>query len=153
MVRPDFITMLGSIQACSNLSSYGLIEGYEIFNSMRRECGVEPNMEHFVCVVGLLGRSGKLKEVEAFINEMRVTPANEVWCALLGACGLYGNISKAERVAKKLSIQDPEGKVWRVAPSNIYASKDQWENAAKVRAELRQAERIKNGGWSIAEVG
>ncbi|KAK6263154.1 hypothetical protein QUC31_008970 [Theobroma cacao] len=149
--NPNAITFTNILSACSHA---GLVEeGYEIFNRMRREYGVEPSMEHFVCVVDLLGRSGKLEEAEDFIKEMPVTPANDVWCALLGACGFHGNITIAERVAKKLSVLDPEGKVWRVALSNIYASRGQWGNAAKVRAQLRQVEGVKKErGWSTVEV-
>ncbi|XWS48888.1 hypothetical protein CRYUN_Cryun13aG0115300 [Craigia yunnanensis] len=148
--KPNSITFTNILSACSHA---GLVEvGYEMFNCMK-EYAVEPSMEHFVCLVDLLGRSGKLEEAEAFIKEMSVTPSNDVWRALLGACGFYGNISIAERVANKLSIQDPEGKVWRVSLSNIYACRGQWENAAKVRAGLRQVEGMKReGGWSIVEV-
>ncbi|XVF13070.1 hypothetical protein REPUB_Repub08aG0176100 [Reevesia pubescens] len=148
--KPNAITFTNILSACSHA---GLVEeGYEIFDSMR-EYEVEPSMEHFVCMVDLLGRSGKLEEAEAFINKMPISPANDVWSALLGACGFYGNISIAERAAKKLSIQDPQGKVWRVALSNIYASKGQWENAAKLRVQLRQIEGMKKeGGWSIVEI-
>ncbi|XVE57948.1 hypothetical protein DITRI_Ditri04bG0130400 [Diplodiscus trichospermus] len=148
--KPNSITFTNLLSACSH---GGLVEeGYEIYNSMR-EHGVEPSMEHYVCMVDLLGRSGKLEEAEGFIKEMPVTPSNDVWCALLGACGFYGNISIAERVANRLSIQDPQGQAWRVSLSNIYACRGQWEKAAKVRAQLRQVEGMKKEqGWSTVEV-
>ncbi|XVF51426.1 hypothetical protein PTKIN_Ptkin04bG0184500 [Pterospermum kingtungense] len=148
--KPNSITFTNILSACSH---EGLVEeGYELFNRMR-EYGVEPSMEHFVCMVDLLGRSGKLEEAEAFIKNMPVTPSNDVWFALLGACGYQGNISIAERVANKLSIQDPEGKVWRISLSNIYACRGQWEDAAKVRAQLKQVEGMKKErGWSGVEV-
>ncbi|KAG4187657.1 hypothetical protein ERO13_A08G115000v2 [Gossypium hirsutum] len=147
--KPNAITFTNILSACSHT---GLVEeGYEIFNRMQKEWGVEPGMEHFVCMVDLLGRSGKLEEAEAFIKEMPITPSNDVWYALLGACGFHGNICIAERVAEKLSIQDPEGIVWRVALSNIHASRGQWEDVVKVRAQLRQGMK-KDGGWSTVEV-
>ncbi|XP_022736657.1 pentatricopeptide repeat-containing protein At4g39530-like [Durio zibethinus] len=148
--KPNAITFTNILSACSHA---GLVEeGYKIFNRMR-EYEVEPSMEHFVCVVDLLGRSGKLEEAEAFIKDMPVTPANDVWYALLGACGFFGNISIAERVAKKLSVQDPEGKAWRVALSNVYASRGQWEDAAKMRSQVMQVEGMrKEVGWSTVEV-
>ncbi|MBA0826463.1 hypothetical protein Goarm_011310 [Gossypium armourianum] len=147
--QPNAITFTNILSACSHT---GLVEeGYEIFNRMQKEWGVEPSMEHFVCMVDLLGRSGKLEEAEAFIKEMPITPSNDVWYALLGACGFHGNICIAERVAEKLSIQDPEGIAWRVALSNIHASRGQWEDVVKVRAQLRQGMK-KDGGWSTVEV-
>lgn len=148
--KPNSITFTNILSACSH---DGLVEeGYELFNRMR-EYRMEPSMEHFVCMVDLLGRSGKLEEAEAFIKNMSLTPSNDVWFALLGACGYYRNISIAERVANRLSIRDPDGKVWRVSLSNIYAYRGQWEDAAKVRARLRQVDGMKKeGGWSTVEV-
>ncbi|KAL4339195.1 hypothetical protein GQ457_08G028230 [Hibiscus cannabinus] len=149
--KPNAITFTNILSACS----HGRLvdEGFKIFKSMQKEYAVEPRMEHFVCMVDLLGRSGKLEEAEAFIKGMPIKPSNDAWYALLGACGFHRNICIAERVAEKLSAEDSEGIVWRVALSNIYACRGQWDDAARVRAQLRQVEGTKKeGGWSTVEV-
>ncbi|GMI95501.1 hypothetical protein like AT4G21300 [Hibiscus trionum] len=149
--KPSAITFTNILSACSHTRL--VEEGFKIFKGMQEEYGVEPSMEHFVCMVDLLGRSGKLEEAEAFIKGMPIKPSNNAWYALLGACGFHRNICIAERVAKKLSVQDPEGIVWRVTLSNIYACRGQWDDVARVRAQLRQVEGMtKEGGWSTVEV-
>ncbi|KAE8672475.1 MYB103 protein [Hibiscus syriacus] len=129
--RPNAITFTNILSACSHTRL--VEEGYEIFKSMQKE-------------------SGKLEEAEAFIKGMTLKPSNDAWYALLGACGFHGNVCIAERVAEKLSIQDPEGIVWRIALSNIYGYRGHWEDAERVRAQLRQLEGVKKGRWSTVEV-
>lgn len=149
--KPNAITYVNILSACAHS---GMVkEGFEVFRCMYRD-GVEPSMEHFVCMVDLLGRSGRLEEAEAFIEEMPVKPGPEVWGALLGACGLFGNITMAERAAKQLSTLEPESRIWRVALSNVYASVGNWESAAKMRAEMKGLKGTgKEAGWSSVEVG
>ncbi|KAL7188967.1 hypothetical protein ACSBR1_038767 [Camellia fascicularis] len=148
--QPNAITFVNILSSCAHA---GLIEeGIEIFDSMNRDYGIDPRMEHVACMVNLLGRSGKLKEAEAFV-EMTVKPGPDVWGALLGACALFSNVEIAERAASKLFVLEPNSSVWRVAMSNVYASVGRWEDAAKVRVEVRELEELrKEGGWSSVEV-
>ena len=46
------------------------------------EYGVEPVMEHHVCVVDMLGRCGRLNEAYEFIKSMAVKPDHGVWGAM-----------------------------------------------------------------------
>ena len=149
--RPYAITFTSILSACAHT---GLVaEGFEIFKSMKEEYGLEPGIEHFACMVDLLGRAGRLEEAEAFIHKMPIKQGPEVWGALLNGCGLFGKPDIAERAAKKLSCLEPKSKTWRVALSNVYARADRWEDAAMVRAEMRSEEHLhKEGGWSSVEV-
>ncbi|XP_057967045.1 pentatricopeptide repeat-containing protein At3g57430, chloroplastic-like [Malania oleifera] len=151
MCQPNAISFVSVLSACAHA---GLVdEGLEIFSCMERVYSVEPRMEHFGCVVDLLGRSGRLEEAEAFVRRMPLSPGPAVWGALLGACGVFGNVEIAETAAEKLSILEPDGKVWRVTLANVYARVGRWKDAAKVRAEMRGSEGLqKEGGWSSVEV-
>ncbi|KAF8379579.1 hypothetical protein HHK36_029020 [Tetracentron sinense] len=150
-VQPNVITFVNVLSACGHS---GLVEeGFELFNSMGSKYGIEPSMEHFACMVDLLGRSGRVEEAEDFIKNMPLRPSPAVWGALLGACGLLGNVEVAERAAEKLSVLEPESKVWRVVLSNVYAGVGKWEDAAKVRAEMKGSEGMrKEAGWTSVEV-
>lgn len=149
--KPNEITFASVLSACSHS---GLIEeGFEIYECMKTEYGIDQRMEHFACMVDLLCRSGRLEEAEAFIEKMPVIPAPDVWGALLGACALFKNVEIAERAATKLSTLEPNSNVWRVAISNVNASVGRWEEAEKARAEVRRSEELKKGeGWSSVEV-
>ncbi|RWR80899.1 pentatricopeptide repeat-containing protein [Cinnamomum micranthum f. kanehirae] len=149
-LQPNAITFVNVLSSCSHS---GLItEGCECFNSMTTDHGLEPSMEHFACMVDLFGRSGRLREAENFIDEMPVRPSPAVWGALLGACGLFGKVDVAERVAEKLVVLEPKSKIWRVALANVYAGNGRWEDAARVRGEMKGELLRKEAGWSSVEV-
>lgn len=145
---PNSITFTNVLSACAHA---GLLEeGFEIFNCMEREYSVEPNEEHFACMVDLLGRSGRIDEAEAFVEKIPQIPGQDVWGALLSASMLSGNVRIAEKAANMLAVLEPNSTVWRIALSNVYANAGRWSEVAKVRAELRGSEGFrKEGGWSI----
>ncbi|RZC70286.1 hypothetical protein C5167_033413 [Papaver somniferum] len=83
-IAPNYVTFVGVLSACCHA---GLLEvGKEIFLSMKRVYGIEPGIEHYGCMVNLLGRGGKLAEAEELINGMLCEPDIVVLGALLGAC-------------------------------------------------------------------
>ncbi|KAF8765370.1 hypothetical protein HU200_008513 [Digitaria exilis] len=148
---PNAITFVSVISACSHS---GLIsEGYKCFKSMRTEHGIEPSMDHYACVVDLLGRSGRFAEVEEFISDMPFPPNSSIWGPLLAACQLHGNVDLAEKAANELSALEPESDIWRVSLSNTYASAGRWKDAAKIRTEMRRVGLRKETGWSFVDVG
>jgi pentatricopeptide repeat protein len=148
---PNAITFVSVISACSHS---GLVsEGHKCFESMGRDHGIEPSMDHYACVVDLLGRSGRFAEAEQFIRDMPVRPDSTIWGPLLAACQLHGNVDLAEKAAKELSALEPESDIWRVSLSNTYASVGRWRDAAKIRSEMRRVGLRKETGWSFVDVG
>lgn len=86
-LRPNSITFVGVLNACSH---GGLVElGYEIFQSMETVHGIEPQVEHYGCMVDILGRVGRLEEAYNFIGKMRVQADDKMLCALLSACKIH----------------------------------------------------------------
>ncbi|KAF7085076.1 hypothetical protein CFC21_088561 [Triticum aestivum] len=148
---PNAITFLNVISACSHS---GLIsEGYKCFESMRRDHGIEPCMDHYACVVDLFGRSGRFSEAEEFIRDMPVPPNSSIWGPLLAGCRLHGNVDLAEKAAKELLALEPDSDIWRVSLSNIYASAGRWKDSAKIRTEMKRVGLRKETGWSFVDVG
>ncbi|PQP99884.1 pentatricopeptide repeat-containing protein [Prunus yedoensis var. nudiflora] len=61
-LKPNEITYVGVLSACRHA---GLVEeARTIFNSMKIEHGVEPGLEHYYCMVDILGQAGYFKEAE-----------------------------------------------------------------------------------------
>lgn len=149
--KPNAITFINVLSACAHA---GLVqEGLDIFHSMEMHSGISPSMEHFACVVDMLGRAGRVKEAEAFIDKMPVPPGTDVWGALLSACVLVGNVRIAEKAAKEFAALEPTSSIWRVALSNAYAAAGKWEKVAEMRAEMRGSKKLrKEGGWSSIEI-
>ncbi|CAL9007022.1 unnamed protein product [Prunus brigantina] len=148
--QPDFITFIGLLFACSHA---GLLEkGQYYFESMNRVYGIQPGPEHYACMIDLLGRSGKLKEAEALVNQMVVEPDGTVWKALLAACRVHGNIELGERAATNLFKMEPLNAVPYVQLSNMYSAAARWEDAARIRRLMKSKGILKEPGCSWIEM-
>eukprot|EP01018_Ginkgo_biloba_P020809 Gb_00201 [translate_table: standard] len=149
-IKPDHVTFISVLSACSHA---GLVhEGYECFDCMSRDYCITPRMEHYACMVDLLGRSGRLDEAEDFIGSMPLEPDASVWGSLLGACRNHCNIELGERVAEHLFDLEPENAGYYVLLSNIYASSGRWNEVAKVRAMMKDRGLEKTPGQSLIEL-
>jgi pentatricopeptide repeat protein len=71
-VTLDDTVFVAALGACAH---GGLLqEGWSIFNQMVEYCRIVPRMEHYGCIVDLLGRAGKLQEAVRFIESMPLKP-------------------------------------------------------------------------------
>ncbi|KAK7277316.1 hypothetical protein RIF29_18467 [Crotalaria pallida] len=148
--RPNSITFVGVLNACSH---GGLVElGYEIFQSMETVHGIEPQVEHYGCMVDILGRVGMLEEAYNFIGRMRVHPDDKMLCALLSACKNHRNPVIGEKVAKLLSECCRLDSGSYIMLSNFYASIGRWNYAAQVRENMEIGGILKEPGCSSIEV-
>ncbi|KAH6759282.1 Pentatricopeptide repeat superfamily protein [Perilla frutescens var. frutescens] len=148
--KPDAVSFTSLLSACSQS---GLTEeGYHYFESMSKDHGVEPRVEHYACIVSLLGRAGKLEEAYSMITKMPYDPDACVWGALLSSCRLHHNMSLGELAAGKLFELEPRNPGNYILLSNIYASKGKWKEVDKVRDIMREKGLKKNPGCSWIEV-
>jgi hypothetical protein len=119
---------------------------------MMQNYGIEPENEHYTCMVDLLGRAGHLEEAKIFINDMPVEPNGVTWTALLGACRTYGNVELGELAANKLFKLEPSKASAYVLLSNIYAAAGKWEKVSLVRTMMQERGVRKEPGRSWIEV-
>ncbi|XP_077249987.1 pentatricopeptide repeat-containing protein At4g39530-like [Tasmannia lanceolata] len=149
-IEPNYVTFVGVLSACSHV---GLVEkGLEHFNSMKCDFGIEPGMEHYACVVSLLGRSGRLHKAKGFIEQMPIEPGAIVWRSLLGACRVLGDINLGKYAAEMAILIDPEDSGSYILLSNIFASKGMWADVEKVRKGMNRNGVVKEPGHSWIEV-
>ncbi|OVA01458.1 Pentatricopeptide repeat [Macleaya cordata] len=149
-LKPDSVTFVGVLVACSH---GGLLEdGWKVFESIKNEYCMEPRLEHYGCMVDLLGRAGLLNEAYQFIEKMPIEPNSIVWRTLLGACVNYGDIELAKQVNEKISVLDPYHDGDHVLLSNVYGGVNRWIEKASVRNSMREKRVVKNPGWSLIEV-
>ncbi|KAF4401501.1 hypothetical protein G4B88_001695 [Cannabis sativa] len=145
---PDHVTFVGVLSACSHV---GLVdEGFKHFKSMSEVYGLAPKMEHYSCMVDLLGRAGELKKIEDFITKMPFKPNVLIWRTILGACGRTNgrNTELGQRAAEMLLELEPQNGVNYVLLANLYASGEKWEDVAKARMAMRTASVKKEAGCS-----
>lgn len=142
---------MGLILACTH--SGKVIEGRKLFKSMKQKFGITPKLEHYGCMVDLLGRAGELQEAYDLIQGMPMKPDNVIWGALLGACSFHGNVELAEKAAESLCELEPWNPANYVILSNIYASAGQWNRVAELRKMMKGGKITKAAGYSFIEEG
>eukprot|EP01018_Ginkgo_biloba_P025327 Gb_09957 [translate_table: standard] len=149
-MKPNHITFVGVLAACSHA---GLVdEGRLYFDSMSREHYIAPAVDHYACMVDLLGRAGYLDEAEDFIKRMPFEPDVVVWGALLAACRIHSNLELSKRVAEHLLELEPQNAATYVMLANNYAAAGEWDNVGKVRVIMKDRGINKTPGCSWVEV-
>eukprot|EP01018_Ginkgo_biloba_P016130 Gb_14867 [translate_table: standard] len=149
-MKPNDITFVCVLSACSHV---GLVrEAHRYFDSMNRDHGVMPRVEHYACMVDVLGRAGHLDDAEDFINKMPFEPNALIWRTLLGACRIHGNMQLGKHVAERLLELEPQDSATYVLLSNIYAAGGRWDDAARVRRMMEERGVKKEPGYSWIEV-
>ncbi|XP_072993649.1 pentatricopeptide repeat-containing protein At5g08510 [Typha latifolia] len=150
-ITPDDITFVGVLLACTH---GGLVDqGKHLFDSMGINYSLDPKMEHYGCMVDLLGRAGLLKEAYTLITSMPMEPDSVIWGALLGACSFHGEVQLAEMAANYLFKLEPWNTGNQVILSNIYAASGKWNSVAKVWKTLKEKQHKKSAGYSLIELG
>ncbi|KAJ0262605.1 Pentatricopeptide repeat-containing protein [Hirschfeldia incana] len=138
-LAPDDATFVVTISACSHS---GLVdEGLQIFNSMTAIYGIEPKVEHYGCLVDLLGRSGRLEEAEECIKKMPMKPNAMLWRSFLGSAQIHNDLERGEIALENLLGFETENSGKYVLLSNIYAGVDRWDDVEKTR-ELMKDHRV-----------
>jgi hypothetical protein len=109
---------------------------------------LSPKLEHYGCVVDLLGRCGHVKEAYDLIRNMPLMPNAALWGALLSACRTHGDREVAEIAAKELVRLEPGNSGNYVLLSNVYAEEGKWNEVEKVRVLMQGVGIKKNPGQS-----
>ncbi|PPR82145.1 hypothetical protein GOBAR_AA38570 [Gossypium barbadense] len=148
--QPDRVTFVGVLCACTHA---GLIdEGVEYFYAMEKDYGTVPQIEHYGCMVDLLGRGGRLKEAFRLVHTMPFEPNAIIWGTLLGACRLHDAVELAEKVLDLLLELDPSDPGNYSMLANIFAASGDWDSAASVRLRMRSIGIQKPSGASSIEI-
>ncbi|PON39996.1 DYW domain containing protein [Parasponia andersonii] len=149
-LKPNHVTFVGVLSACSHV---GLVnEGLGYFDSMSKEYGLIPNLEHYVCAVDLLGRAGLLSDAKEFIEKMPIKPDAIIWRTLLSSCTVHKNAEIGELAAYHLLELEPEDSATYVLLSNLYAVARKWDCRDQTRKLMRERGVKKEPGRSWIEV-
>lgn len=145
-VSPNAATFVGVLTCCTHA---GMVEkGRELFAAMTEQHNVEPNLEHYGCMVDVLGRSGCVRDAYDLIRSMSIKPNAALWGALLSACRTHGDVELAEHAVKELINLEPWNSGNYVLLSNIYAEEGKWDHVENVRVLMRERSIKKSPGQS-----
>lgn len=149
--RPDSFTFIGVLTACNHA---GLVtSGLKYVGQMQSLYGIKPKLEHYSCVVDMLGRAGRLNEALKFVNEMPDEPDSRIWSSLLSSCRNYGDVNIGEEASKRLLELGPDKAENYVLLSNLYAGLGKWDDVRKVRQRMKEIGLQKDAGCSWIEIG
>ncbi|PON57765.1 DYW domain containing protein [Parasponia andersonii] len=149
-MNPDSVAFVSVLSACSHA---GLLEdGKYYFTLMIDKYRIVPRLEHYSCMVDLLGRAGRVDEAYTFVKEMPIEPNERVWGALLSACRVYSNMNVGVEAADKLFQMVPQQAGYYVLLSNIYAKAERWQDVTKVRSIMKSRGITKTPGVSNVEL-
>ncbi|CAO2836307.1 unnamed protein product [Amaranthus hypochondriacus] len=148
--RPNDITFIGILSACSHV---GFIElGSLYFNSMTSKYGISPKIQHYGCMVDLLGRAGRVKEAVDLVKRMPFNANAAIWGSILAAARMHQDPSIAAEALVHLSKLEPENSGNYALVSNTYAAAGCWSEARLVRKTMRSSGLYKFTGESSIEL-
>ncbi|CAA6663327.1 unnamed protein product [Spirodela intermedia] len=128
-VDPDGVSFVAVLSACRHAGFVS--EGRRLFHRMVHRHGIRPWMEHYACMVDLLGRAGLLEEAIKLVKTMPMEPNIWVWGSLLNSCRMHRNDGVAEEAASRIFALELETAGSCMLLSNIYASCGRWEDSAR----------------------
>ncbi|XP_004288384.1 PREDICTED: pentatricopeptide repeat-containing protein At3g14330 [Fragaria vesca subsp. vesca] len=150
-IRPDGVTFIALLSGCSHA---GLTDqGRRLFDKMKLGYGISPTVEHYACLVDLLGRAGRIEEAIDVVETMPMKPSGSIWGSILNSCRLKGKVSLAERAATELFELEPNNPGNYVVLSNVYANAGMWEGVNRVRELMKERGLKKEAGCSWLQIG
>ncbi|KAG5004096.1 hypothetical protein JHK86_028235 [Glycine max] len=101
--RPNSITLVRILPICTQMEAFRQgkeIHGYVTKTSLGLNVSVGnsnryQDMEHYLCMLDLIGTTGDLDGAYKFITRMHMTPDANVLGSLLGACRLHNKVKLA----------------------------------------------------------
>uniref|UniRef100_A0A1D1Z109 Pentatricopeptide repeat-containing protein At3g29230 n=1 Tax=Anthurium amnicola TaxID=1678845 RepID=A0A1D1Z109_9ARAE len=145
--RPNEATFVCLLSACVHAAL--VFEGWWCFDRMVRRYDIEPKIEHYGCMVDLLGRAGLLSHSKELMENMPMQPSPALMGALLSACKTHSNLKVGEIVGIQLMELDPRDVGPYVLLSDIYAAEGRWVDVEKVRTVMRDEGLLKGAGVSL----
>lgn len=149
-IKPNHVILLSILSSCSH---NGLIDqGLNIYESMTRDFGFVPNLEHHACMVDLLCRAGKVEEAYNLYKRMFSDPVLDVLGIILDACRANGNKELGDIIANDIIKLRPMSAGNYVQLAHCYASINKWEGVGEVWTRMRSLGLRKIPGWSFIDI-
>ncbi|KAL1818806.1 hypothetical protein ACET3Z_013675 [Daucus carota] len=180
---PNTITMVNLMEACSssgelNISKWAhavairrclasevvvgtaildmsLVEGgISLFRELVQDHDIDLRLEHYSCMVDLLGRSGRLDRAVDLMETMSDTLEHgaSAWGAMLSACRRYGNSELGIQAVSQVLKLEPSNSSAYILASNMFAAKGLWNDSARMRLLVKEKGVKVEAGYSLIHV-
>ncbi|KAK4754095.1 hypothetical protein SAY87_002199 [Trapa incisa] len=149
-IQPDGITFTGLLTACSHSGLINL--GRYYFERMMSVHSIPPEIEHYACMIDLLGRGGLLEEAIMLVGTMPMRADIVIWGSLLGACRIHKFAEMGRVLLKQLLELLPHSSGLCVLLSNLYSEAGRWEDRRKIRKIMNDTGVAKCDAISYIEI-
>ncbi|XP_057780077.1 pentatricopeptide repeat-containing protein At4g16835, mitochondrial-like [Salvia miltiorrhiza] len=148
-VEPNFVTFIGLLLACSHA---GLAErGRCYFDSVVRDYGVRPGHDHYMCTIGLLGRSGRVEEAEKLLSDMEFEP-HLTAPSIPHIYAYFSFLIHFQIFVHSTFEHCLAHNFHNFILSNMYYAVGKWEEAASIRSSMKAKGVVKEPGQSWVEM-
>ncbi|KAJ0989674.1 hypothetical protein J5N97_008030 [Dioscorea zingiberensis] len=108
-------------------SLHGLVDvGEQYFNTMTDHYKLQPQLEHYSCMVDLIGRTRGVHEALEFISKMPLEADDVIWRTLLSTCkiqevGRWTDVSKLRKMMRQSGLKKEPGCSWIEVKNEMHA--------------------------------
>ncbi|XP_024165355.1 pentatricopeptide repeat-containing protein At2g15690, mitochondrial [Rosa chinensis] len=114
-LKPNSDTFLAVFAACA--SADAVEEAFLHFDSMKQEYGFDPEVEHYLGILDVLGKCGHLHEAVDYIEKLPFEPTVEVWEALWNYARIHGDIDLEDHAEELMVALDPSKAITNKIPT------------------------------------
>lgn len=129
-LKPNAVIFASMLSACNNAGC--VEEGWHYLNNMSSHYGVEPGVEHYSCMVDLLGRAGYLKDAARLLESMPTLPNIIGWTSLLTSCKSHGHLDLGGSCFNKAVDLDSFDASSYLLLSSMFSDCKSWESMSDV---------------------
>ncbi|XP_041007280.1 pentatricopeptide repeat-containing protein At4g02750-like [Juglans microcarpa x Juglans regia] len=148
--KPDNVTFVGVLSAC--IHARLTEKGQDYFDSISRQHGMTPTLDHYACMINLLGRTGYINKAVDLIEGMPQEPNCLIWSTILSVSAIGHDVKHAEMAAKHLFELDPLNAGPYIMLSNLYATCGRWKDVASMRSLMKHKNIKKYAAYSWIEI-
>ncbi|KAI3813222.1 hypothetical protein L1987_17941 [Smallanthus sonchifolius] len=148
--NPNHVTFVGVLTACGHLGNVEL--GFYFFYHLMKQKGIEPGLEHYTCIVGLLSKAGRLNEVKDLMLSRPIKWDTVAWRTLLNACNIHRNYTLGTQIGNINLNLDPYDVGTYTLLSNMHAKANNWGGVTQIRELMKKKKIKKEPGLSWLEI-
>ena len=116
---PDMVAILSVFNACNH---DGLVEiAQKFFETLADVLCFNPSVEHYACMIDLLGRAGLVNKAIALLDNVPSHPNSSFWHTILGACRKWGDVELGRHAFNHAMHMDENDVALYVYMLNIYS--------------------------------
>ncbi|KAI5085063.1 hypothetical protein GOP47_0001232 [Adiantum capillus-veneris] len=148
--RPAESTFTSVLASCCQAGRVS--DARQHFETMIRDYGITPTVEHLNCMVDLLGRAAHFDEARNLIETMSIPPDVTTWLSLLTACKSYKNVEFGRVCFNEAMRLDPNGAAAYVLLSDVYADANMWDDVRKLQVlqqRTRSQQKLEVAGMKV----